>query len=259
MNFEFEFENHQINDRSRLHIFAESLKSSNLYTAIENAVRQAVESQLSKVIDRIEKCEAQIMDLEITMNHKSKEVTKLKEQVQSQAEAISVLQTNTNNLEQYSRRNCVLVFGVKEEVNEKTDDIICNIASRHLGISLTKGDIDRSHRVQTRRQNKEENTKHGQKGRSKRTPPALPIIVKFTSYRVRSAVLSSRRKLKGTGIGIDENLTRQNAELLRTAKATPGVISAWSSDGRILVLVPTTGGGTMTRLVRSKDDLNRLK
>ena len=172
-------------------IFAESLKSREFFAAIENAVRQAVENQLSKVLDRLDKCEAQLMDLEVELTKQSKENRELKEKVRAQSEAIHALQTNTNNLEQYSRRNCVMVFGVKEEQNEDTDGIICDIATKHLGIPLQRQDIDRSHRVQTRRLNKEEVTKCRQKDGSRNSPPTRPIIVKFMSYRVRAAMLSS--------------------------------------------------------------------
>ena len=54
------------------------------------------------------------------------------------------------------------------------------------------------------RLNKEETTKRGQKDGSRKSPPTGPIIVKFTSYRVRASVLSNRKKLKGTRIRIDE-------------------------------------------------------
>ena len=233
-------------------IVSDAFKSEDFFAALEKAVRKAVEKQLAKVMERIERNEGQIMELEVSMEQKTKEITSLKKQVESQHDRINGLQAEMNSLEQYSRRNCLLVFGVKEEKSEDTTEIVRGVVSRHLGIELRKDDIDRSHRIQPRRR-----TENNQQG-DKRNPPPKPIIVKFTTYRIRNEVLSNRRKLKGTGLGIDENLTKANAELLSAAKKTQGVKAAWSSDGRILVLVPTSNGGTMTRLIRSKDELKRL-
>ena len=199
------------------------------------------------------------MELEVSMERKTKEIKSLKKQIESQQDCIKNIQAEMNSLEQYSRRNCLLVFGVKEDKSEDTTEIVRGIVSRHLNIELKKDDIDRSHRLQPRRRPENNSGASNQdQNKSKRTPTPKPIIVKFTTYRVRSEVLSKRRKLKGTGIGIDENLTRKNAELLSAAKRTPGVKAAWSSDGRILVLIPTSNGATMTRQIQSKEELSRL-
>ena len=239
-------------------IVSDALKSKEFLTAIENAVRPAVEKQLAEVIERLEQSEGKVMELEVSMEKRKKEIKGLKKQIENQSDSIQKLQAEMNSQEQYSRRNCLLVFGVKEEKSEDTTEVVRGIVSRHLGIELRKDDIDRSHRVQPRRRQENNSASTTEQTQNKRTPPPKPIIVKFTTYRVRYEVISNRRKLKGTGIGIDENLTKNNAELLNAAKKTQGVKAAWSSDGRILVLVPTSNGGTMTRQVRSKEDLKRL-
>ena len=86
------------------------------------------------------------MDLE-ELTKQSQETKELKGKVFAQSEAIQALQSNTNNLEQYSCRNCVMVFRAKEEQKQDTDGIICDIATKHLSIPLQRKDIDRSHRL----------------------------------------------------------------------------------------------------------------
>ncbi|XP_072176949.1 uncharacterized protein [Diadema setosum] len=174
-----------------------------------------------------------------------------------QASVVNKLQDNLNTLEQYSRRNCLMVFKVPESKSENTTEVVRDIFSRHLGIQhlgiqLKADDIDRSHRIQPR-QGLE---KSG--GNNRRKTPTRPIMVKFITYLTRSQVMPKRRRLKGTGIGIDENLTKQNSQLLQSPKRVQRVKAAWSSDGRILALVPTTNDGTMIRQVHDKEDLNRL-
>ena len=84
------------------------------------------------------------------------------------------------------------------------------------------------------------------------------IIAKFISYRVRRVILSKRSELKGKKMGIDEDLTRVNAELLKKTKDTKKIIAAWSSDGRIIALLPASGGKTLKRLIRAESDLDMI-
>ena len=68
------------------------------------------------------------------------------------------------------------------------------------------------------------------------------IIVKFVSCRVRKLVISRRRALKGTNMGMEEDHTKTNADLLKTIKDCSKVLAAWPSDGRIPALIPASGG-----------------
>ncbi|XP_072181319.1 uncharacterized protein [Diadema setosum] len=87
-------------------------------------------------------------------------------------------------------------------------------------------DIDRCHRV-----GKTQDGKH--RG---------GILVKFCSYKTRSKVITARRKLKGSGISIQEDLTARNQELYRKVYTSKKVASAWTSDGRIFAQLKTQRG-----------------
>ena len=92
-----------------------------------------------------------------------------------------------DELEQYSRRNCLVFHGLPENTaagNDNTTEAILKVAGS-LGGHLDAGCIDRSHRM----------------GRtspeSAGTRKPRPVIVKFTSYEPRRAIFTSKRKLKG--------------------------------------------------------------
>ena len=51
------------------------------------------------------------------------------------------------------------------------------------------------------------------------------MLGRAISYKPRSTVIKQRRKLKGTKITIQEDLTKQNQELLKKASRKPGVIN----------------------------------
>ena len=87
-----------------------------------------------------------------------------------------------NDLEQYSRGNCLLLHGVVETNAECIDDIIIKTCAEELGIDVKPEDLDKSHRL-------------GKVKRNDNKP--RPIIVKFARYAVRNKVFSNKRKLKG--------------------------------------------------------------
>ena len=112
---------------------------------------------------------------------------------------IAKLEVGTNDLQQYSRRSSLRIFGVPEKSDEDTDQIVCDIAMNKLGIPISCSDIDRSHR--TGKLNRE----------SKRH---RPIIAKFCSYRKRTEVIKARKKLKNCAW--DHNPGRSYASECRT-------------------------------------------
>ena len=123
--------------------------------------------------------------------------------------------------EQYSRRNCVLLHGVKEEKNEKTDDVFINTISKQLGIKVERGDIDRSHRIGAPRTN----------GRHR------AIIVKFARYNVRATVFRAKRKFKNSGMLLTDSLTRRRIEILNEARERYGRMNVWTTDGEIFTKI----------------------
>ena len=251
------------------------LKSKAFSKAIENALKEGIENRLDEFFVRIDSLEkrhteltqqveqnaGRTMELEVDNKAKSKEITRLKTTVAAQAEKLHTIETEINEMNQYSRRNCLKFYGVPESTDEITDDVICRIAAERLKVPLTTDDIDRSHRVAARKQSvsstAETSTTDGAGGAQSRKKPRA-IVVKFCTYRKRSAVLRVRKNLKGTGMAIDEALTAANQELLWTVKRHEKVKEAWSSDGRIVALLPATNGRTIKRVIRSKDELRNI-
>ena len=49
--------------------------------------------------------------------------------------------------EQYSRRNCILIHGLKEEKNESSDDRVLKLFREELNEDVILADLDRTHRI----------------------------------------------------------------------------------------------------------------
>ena len=93
-------------------------------------------------------------------------------------ERVEILERKVDQAEQYSRRNCLRISGVKEHPFESTDDIVLKMAA-DIESEVQLSDIDRSHRV----------------GNPK-TPRSKPrdIIVKFATYRSRRSFYKQRKR-----------------------------------------------------------------
>ena len=62
-----------------------------------------------------------------------------------------------------------------------------------------------------------------------------PIIVRFTSNIHKDTVIYQRRKLKGTGIGISEDLTAKNMAYLKKLQVDERVSAAWTKDTKFFI------------------------
>ena len=86
-----------------------------------------------------------------------------KKSQERQTKKIDDLNRVIDKQEQYSRRNCILLHGVKGSENEDTDTVVTETLNKLLQEKLTDIDVDRSHRI----------------GRLKKGKQSRPIIIKF--------------------------------------------------------------------------------
>lgn len=193
-------------------------------TAIVQMVSAAMEPKLASIVND------SVQNVIALMNADLEEVKKVNVDLQQQNDKLTRtvlnLQTQMDDIEQYSRRNCLRVAGIKEDASENTDTVILKLAG-DMGVNLTLADIDRSHRV-------------GRPG----NPSGRPrhIIVKFTTYRARAAIYRNRRTMMANpllnNIYVNEDLTAYRSELLfraRQAVKQKQLLGAWSYDGRLYV------------------------
>ena len=57
------------------------------------------------------------------------------------------LEEQIDNIEQYSRRQCLVFMGIEEEREENTDQVILEFCRDNLGITIFESQLDRSHRL----------------------------------------------------------------------------------------------------------------
>ncbi|KAL1447519.1 hypothetical protein WDU94_010888 [Cyamophila willieti] len=154
----------------------------------------------------------------------------------SMKKALELQSDRTNDLEQYSRRNCILIHGVKEERSEDCIALALNLFHR-MKLNIDFPHIDRAHRLKGKKS----------PGRSR------AIIVKFCSYHHKRMVYSNKKLLKGSGMYVSESLTRSNFQILCEANKAFSQGNVWTLDGRIYVKV-----GDEKHVITNMRQLNSL-
>lgn len=142
--------------------------------------------------------------------------------IQNLETKISTLEEKLDEYEQYSRRENLRIVGLKESPKEDVIQSIIQFSREKLKIDLSDKDISRAHRVGPK----------DQKGKSRE------IIIRFTSNAAKTKMKSEAKVLKGSGIFINDDLTKKRAHLLyqaRLAKRRKDILDAWTFDGRVAI------------------------
>mgnify|MGYP002716418461 CR=1 FL=1 len=135
------------------------------------------------------------------------------------------IESQLEDLNQYSRRNCLLIHGIPEQPNEDVENLVMKTVSEKLKVQMDIVQIDRCHRIGAPKRRMADVVQEGKR----------PIIVKFISYRQRNLVWRAKSLLKGSSVLITESLTPQRQRVLRLAKDRFGFRQVWSQDGKIFV------------------------
>lgn len=184
--------------------------------------------------------------LKVTCDSLNNEVKQLKEEnkrlksqvLQSNTE-IAIAKSEINDLEQYSRRDCLEIRGIPVVRDEDTTELVKKVGEL-LDVELSDDDISVSHRLQ-------DGVSTRKDGVQIIRDPA--IIVKFTKRSDRDEFYNARKNLKnkstrdigftrqrGQPIFISESLTKKNRDLFNKclrAKKKHRFKFIWTRYGKI--------------------------
>ena len=155
---------------------------------------------------------------------------------------IEVLESKVDDQEQRSRNYCLVLHGVEEKEGENTDELVINTMVNDLGIAgFSLNNIQRSHRMGPRI--------NARNTRNNRVKPR-PVIFRLSDFRIRKEIFKNKRKLKGKGVSITENLTHRRLNLLKLAQTKYGFDKVWTMEGRV-----TYKDGNNFVIIDSENDL----
>lgn len=142
--------------------------------------------------------------------------------------ALSLLKSQTEFLslsverhEAFMRRNVLLLHGVSEDSQEMLINKVTNIISNQMRLTeFSNNHIEACHRLGSL------------KGK------ARPVLIRFRELHQRDLVWANKTTLKGSGLTISEFLTKSKHLLFMEARNVFGVNKCWTSNGKIIIMLP---------------------
>ena len=192
---------------------------------------------LNKKLDKVVQDNKVVTD---KVSEIEKENNKLKQVNTSLQNYISELKSRMNNLEQGSRKNCLVINGVKETFAERVADngdnsltstredtmkAICSVFHETVNVSVTPSGIKSAYRM-----------------KSKNDGPR-PLLVTFHTSSLRDTVMKPSRpkqrlSFQGAPIYFSDYLTTTNSELFHKARdlvKNHVAFTTWIRDGQLFV------------------------
>ncbi len=215
---------------------------------ILDIVQSTVEAMLPSIVKVVQ--EALMTTLEEGGKHMKGQIREVKEQLR-RSEVLAAAERD--KLEQYSRRENVIIRGIKEN-REETEESLCQVVQKVAEISGVQLNASTSisavHRL----------------GRAQPDDRRVrPIIVRFTSRMTKQKIMKGKKNLKNSAavrdndtftdkVTVAEDLTNARARLLKFINEQPQIEFAYARDG---IIVSKLRNGRFER-VESPDDLFKL-
>lgn len=160
-----------------------------------------MEASLQNLSDQYDKLLKDYNSLKTDYATLNKEYKALKGQVLQSSNDINAHGIAINDLEQYSRRDCLEIRGIPVTDDEETDEIVEKVGDL-IDVNIDRNDISISHRLSDKAITRKDGTIF------KRDPA---IIVKFTKRSTREDFYHARKKLhKRTTRDIGYNRQREH-------------------------------------------------
>lgn len=178
------------------------------------AFRSALDIVVEQFKARVSSLESRIQELTRSLEFTQAEVLDLKEDLKAVRKSNSDKETTVNDLkgcakelvqrlnyqDDYSRRNNLRITGLYETAGESWEQTAALVSSLLQNkLELPPMDLERAHRV-------------GTVG----WPYSRTIIARFERFQDREAVMRNTRKLKGSGVFINEDLCPASQEVKRS-------------------------------------------
>ena len=227
----------------KLPLLAEEIVKTKADECMGKAVDEFVSSEAFKT-ELYESVVFEFKDLEEKVKSHQQEMAELENNIDDLIAKQKELQALNDDIEQYTRRTNIRIFGILENKHEKTDELVKQFCKDELNIELKDDDISRSHRV----------------GRTsyatftERRP--RPIIVHLTRHNKKVEILRKRRLLRQNhrNYSIQEDLTETRRSVLKYLQdldIRDVVDKTWSTDG-VIFFRPTSSPSTVERCTTLK-------
>ena len=104
------------------------------------------DKQLAELMESVQHMSDKFDDFGKDRKEMEKTINNLKGEVSTLKGRVETLEKESDDQEQYSRRNCIVVHGLEENKDEITNDLVASFIKDKMDIDLSVTDINRSHR-----------------------------------------------------------------------------------------------------------------
>ena len=190
----------------------------------ENSFKAFVHLMVDDFNKRFELLRGEVADIKSSLELSQSEIDQLKAKVppdfdknfKTIKDDLSAIEDKVDYLENQSRRNNIRISGLAEEVNEdwsSTEEKVKSLISEKLELDTNAMVFERAHRTGKRRPNK-----------------PRQIVAKLLSYKDRDRIIQASKKLKGTGIYVNEDLS---SRVIQRRKQQQDKLIEARKDGKI--------------------------
>jgi len=161
-------------DASNGEIFETLLEMKNMMMVIQ-AEQKDTKAALDFISDQYDKIDQGQKEIKDYMKYLENQVTTLTLNNKEKDMKIENLQNRLAELEQYTRHKNIEIHGVTEQDKEDVEEIVIRVAQQ-VGVTITRDDIEASHRIPTKA-----------KGKTK------PIVAQLRSRKIRNEIIANRK------------------------------------------------------------------
>lgn len=173
------------------------------------------------------------------VEHLEKENEKLRSQLKRQEEITKNLLIRSEKIDQAQKSKSIRIYGIKEIKNENLNKVVLGIFEKKLGLQIKQTKIEKIYRIGKMEKDK-----------------IRPVYVTFTRLDIKNNIYNNKKLLKGTGMVIREDLTKEKIKLIKLLQEKCGAADKlWTLGGIIHVKINEE---TSPVTIYSEEDVNRL-
>jgi len=154
-----------------------------------------------------------------TLDEIVREIKELKDMLKEKDERIKVLERRVEDLEQYTRREDVIITGLT--IDRKFAEV-ANTAVDGGGVKVDwNGEIEKQVLAKLKERKIHVDSEEISACHTLGKPDVngqQKVILRFVSRKTKVRVMNEWEKLRGTGIYINEHLTKKNADIAKAAR-----------------------------------------
>lgn len=192
-----------------------------------------LEKNLKTKNEEIATLDAKFKNISVQYDTKFQQIDEI---LNKKDQKICNLENAIERMQQNEKLRSLCIYGLDTAGDTNLSVKVKNIINEYIKVEVNDSDIFSCYRI------------------GKQASRSQPVIVKFESHFKRNCILAKCRNLKGTRLGICEDLTKQRLALYKKAQEAFSRKSVFTRNGNVFVKI----GDTRQKIV-CESDIQKLE